>query len=196
MSEHHHRHHPAGDTGNLKTAFFLNFAFTIIEIIGGILTNSVAILSDAIHDFGDSLSLGLAWYLQKLSKKGRNSTFTYGYKRFSLLGAIITSLVLVIGSVIILYEAIPRLFQPEPAHVPGMIGMAILGVIVNGAAVWRTRSGQSMNEQVVSWHLLEDVLGWMAVLLGAVLMYFFDAPIIDPLLSIGITLFILYNVAR
>jgi len=199
MAHDHHNHHAPHETtdiSNLKTAFFLNFTFTIIEIIGGIFTNSVAILSDAIHDLGDSLSLGLAWYLQKLSKKGRNKTFTYGYKRFSLLGAIITSVVLVVGSVIMLYEAIPRLFQPEQAHIPGMIGIAILGVLANGAAVLRTRSGKSMNEKVVSWHLLEDVLGWVAVLLGAILMYFFDLPIIDPILSIGITLFILYNIVR
>lgn len=188
--------HGHQSTSNLKTAFFLNVSFTMIEIIGGLLTNSVAILSDAIHDFGDSLSLGLAWYLQNISNRERTPTFTYGYKRFSLLGAIITSLVLVVGSVIILYEAIPRLFQPEAPNVPGMIGLAVLGVIVNGIAAWRTRKGKSLNEQVVSWHLLEDVLGWVAVLIGAVVMYFFDVPIIDPILSIAITVFVLFNVVK
>lgn len=196
--QHQHDHHQHHDhtVGNIKTAFFLNFGFTIIEIIGGIFTNSVAILSDAIHDTGDSLSLALAWYLQHLSKKGRTKQFTYGYKRFSLLGAIITSLVLVVGAVVILYETIPRLTNPEPTNISGMIWLAVLGVTVNGAAVLRTRHGTSLNEQVVSWHLLEDVLGWLAVLLGAVIMYFFDLPIIDPLLSLGITAFVLFNVVR
>ncbi|PHN07665.1 cation diffusion facilitator family transporter [Flavilitoribacter nigricans] len=191
---HQHDHVHDHSSGNIRVAFFLNLGFTIIEIIGGILTNSVAILSDAIHDLGDSLSLGLAWYLQNLSHKGRTKRFTYGFKRFSLLGAIITSMVLIVGSVIILYEAIPRLSHPEPANSLGMIGLAVLGVLINGAAVLRTRSGASINEQVVSWHLLEDVLGWVAVLLGALVMYFFDLPIIDPILSIAITLFVLYNV--
>lgn len=201
MEHHHHHHnhdhaHHYSSTSELRTAFFLNLGFTIIEIFGGFWTNSVAILSDAIHDFGDSLSLGLAWYLQKLSKKGRTKTFTYGYKRFSLLGAIVTSLVLVVGSVIILYEAIPRLFHPEESDSPGMIGLAVVGILVNGFAMFRTRKGTSLNEQVVSWHLLEDVLGWIAVLIGALVMYFFDAPIIDPILSVGITVFILFNVVK
>lgn len=177
-------------------AFFLNLAFTVIEVVGGIFTNSVAILSDAIHDLGDSLSIGLAWYLQRLSRHGRTPTFTYGYKRFGLLGAILTSVVLVAGSVIIIFEAVPRLFDPPDANAPGMIGLAVLGVVVNGLAVLRTRRGTSLNEQVVSLHLLEDVLGWAVVLVGALAIYLFDLPIIDPLLSLGITLFILYNVMR
>lgn len=200
MEHHHHSHnqghHHDHGSGNIKVAFFLNLGFTIVEIIGGILTNSVAILSDAIHDLGDSLSLGLAWYLQNLSQKERTKNFTYGYKRFSLLGAIITSIVLIIGGVVILYEAIPRLSRPEPADPVGMIGLAVLGVIINGAAVLRTRHGSSLNEQVVSWHLLEDVLGWIAVLIGGVIMYFFDLPLIDPILSIAITAYILFNVVR
>lgn len=193
---HDHDHVHDHSSGNIKIAFFLNLGFTILEIVGGILTNSVAILSDAIHDLGDSLSLGLAWYLQNLSKKERTKQFTYGYKRFSLLGAIITSIVLVIGAVIIMYEAIPRLSNPEPANSLGMIGLAILGVLINGVAVLRTRKGSSLNEQVVSWHLLEDVLGWLAVLIGAVIMYFFEVPIIDPILSIAITAFVLFNVVK
>ena len=108
---HHHDHDHS--EGNLKIAFYLNAAFAIIELVGGLLTNSLAILSDALHDFGDSLSLGLSWYFQKLSKKGRTTTFSYGYKRFSLLAAIINSIVLVTGSVIILTKAIPAIFTPR-----------------------------------------------------------------------------------
>ncbi|MEP3388443.1 MAG: cation diffusion facilitator family transporter [Reichenbachiella sp.] len=191
---HDHSHHHA--EGNVKVAFFLNLSFTIIEIIGGLYTNSLAILSDALHDLGDSLSLGLSWYFQNLSKKGRTKTFSYGYKRFSLLGAIINSIVLVAGSIFILTKAIPQLFNPEETDAEGMLYLAILGIVVNGAAVFKLRKGESINEKVVSLHLLEDVLGWVAVLVGSIIMMFVDAPFIDPLLSVLISLFVLYNVYK
>ena len=194
--EHNHDHSHNHSEGNVKVAFFLNLSFTIIEIIGGLYTNSLAILSDALHDLGDSLSLGLSWYFQKLSKKGRTKTFSYGYKRFSLLGAIINSIVLVAGSIFILTKAIPELFNPEETNVQGMLYLAILGIVVNGAAVLKLRKGESLNEKVVSLHLLEDVLGWVAVLIGSIIMMYVDAPFIDPLLSILISLFVLYNVYR
>ncbi|MDD2246729.1 MAG: cation diffusion facilitator family transporter [Proteiniphilum sp.] len=182
------------DVKNIKAAFFLNLTFTFIELVGGLLTNSVAILSDAVHDLGDSFSLGLSWYFQKVAKKPRTKEYTYGFKRFSLLGAVINSLVLIVGSVVILAHAIPRLFNPQQPNVKGMLLLAVLGVIINGLAVIRLRKGSSINERVVSLHMLEDVLGWMAVLIGAGIMYFIDAPYIDPLLSVAISLFILYNV--
>lgn len=184
------------DVKNIKTAFFLNFSFTIVELVGGVLTNSVAILSDAVHDLGDSFSLGLSWYFQKVAKKPRTKDYTYGYKRFSLLGAIINSVVLLVGSVLILMNALPRFFHPQEPNVRGMLLLAVLGVLVNGAAVLRLRKGHSLNEKVVSLHLLEDVLGWVAVLAGAGIMYFVDAPFIDPLLSIAISVFVLFNVYR
>lgn len=192
-SEHHY---DQDDVKNIKAAFFLNLLFTVIELIGGVLTNSVAILSDAVHDLGDSFSLGLSWYFQKIAKKPRTKEYTYGFKRFSLLGAVINSVVLLVGSVVILAHAVPRLFYPQQPNVEGMLLLAVLGVIINGLAVLRLRKGRSLNERVVSLHLLEDVLGWLAVLAGAGVMYFVDAPIIDPLLSIAIALFILFNVFR
>ncbi|HCX05079.1 MAG TPA: cation transporter [Clostridiales bacterium] len=189
-SGHHH------ETGNIKIAFFLNLAFTIIEIIGGFWTNSMAILSDALHDLGDSLSLGVSWYLQNYSKKGPDYKFSFGYSRFSLLGALINSIVLLGGSVLILSRAIPRIFNPEPVNAKGMIAFAVLGIFINGAAVLRLRKGKSLNEKVVTWHLLEDVLGWVVVLIGSIILNFKDLPIIDPLLSMGITIYILYNVVK
>lgn len=189
-SGHHH------ETGNIKVAFFLNLAFTIIEIIGGFWTNSMAILSDALHDLGDSLSLGVSWYLQNYSKKGPDYKFSFGYSRFSLLGALINSIVLLGGSVLILSRAIPRIFNPEPVNAKGMIVFAVLGIFINGAAVLRLRKGKSLNEKVVTWHLLEDVLGWVVVLVGSIILNFKDLPIIDPLLSVGITIYILYNVVK
>ncbi|NDK56589.1 cation diffusion facilitator family transporter [Pontibacter fetidus] len=191
---HDHAHHHGGS--NIKVAFFLNLGFTILEFVGGFWINSVAVMSDALHDLGDSLSLGLAWYFEKLSKKGSDRKFSYGYKRFSLLGAVINSVVLLVGSFFILSEAIPRIFDPEPVNAAGMIGFAIVGILVNGAAVLRLKGDNSINERVVRLHLMEDVLGWVAVLVGGIILYFFDFPVIDPLLSIGITLYVLYNVVQ
>ena len=189
-------HHHNESEKNISYAFFLNLGFTIIEIIGGLLTNSVAILSDAIHDFGDSISLGLAWYLQKVSKKQSDNKYSYGYRRFSLLGAIINSVILLVGSILILSETIPRIIHPQEPDVQGMFILAILGIAVNGAAVIRLRKGSSLNEKVVSLHLWEDVLGWVAILIGSVIMYFFDVPVIDPILSVLISIYILIHVFR
>jgi len=195
--EHHHEHHHHhGDVENIKAAFFLNLFFTLFEIAGGFFTNSIAILSDALHDLGDCLSLGLAWYFQKVSNKGSDSSYSYGYKRFSLMGAIINSIVLVIGSIFILTKAIPRIFHPEKTQAAGMFLLAIVGVLVNGIAFLRLKKGSSMNEKVVSLHFLEDVLSWVAILVGSVIMYFFNVPFIDPLLSVGISIFVLINVYR
>src|SRR5690606_37374880 len=177
-------------------AFFLNAAFTIIEIIGGLLTHSTAILADAVHDLGDTLAIGTAWVLERLAGKGADSRYTYGYQRLSLFGALVNAVVLVTGSVLVLYTAIPRLFAPTMPHPEGMLGLALLGIVVNGAAVSKLREGQTQNEKVLNWHLLEDVLGWVAVLLVSVLLMFFDWPILDPLLSIVFSLCILINVAR
>jgi len=149
-----------------------------------------------LHDLGDCLSLGLAWYFQKVSNKGSDSSYSYGYKRFSLMGAIINSIVLVIGSIFILTKAIPRIFHPEKTQAAGMFLLAIVGVLVNGIAFLRLKKGSSMNEKVVSLHFLEDVLSWVAILVGSVIMYFFNVPFIDPLLSVGISIFVLINVYR
>lgn len=191
---HHHHHHHGGS--NLGTAFLLNLAFTVIEVIGGLWTNSIAILSDAVHDLGDSLSLGIAWYFERVSRKGATARNTYGYRRYSLLGGLVTAVVLLAGLGFILWQSVHRLFAPEPVNAVGMMGLAVLGVIFNGAAVLRVRKGSSLTERVVTWHLLEDVLGWVAVLVGAGVMALWDLPSIDPLLSIAISLFILWNVVR
>lgn len=195
MSEHHNHHHN-GDTKNIKLAFLINILFTILEIIGGLFTNSVAILSDALHDLGDSLSLGLAWYFQKLSHKEKNKRFTFGYSRFSIIGAVINSLVLITGSIFILLETIPRLFNPEMPDAQGMLGLAVLGIAFNGIAVLRLKKGSSLNEKVVMLHLLEDVLGWAAVLIASIVMMFYNLPVLDPVLSIMIAAFILSNVFK
>lgn len=196
MAYDHKHNHDHSSTKNIGVAFALNFVFTIFEFFGGIYTNSVAITSDALHDLGDTISLGLSWYFEKISKRKRTKKFSYGYKRFSILGAIINSLVLLTGSVIILFETIPRLFNPVQSDAAGMFWFAVIGIVVNGAAIIRLRRGNSISERVVSLHLMEDVLGWVAVLVGSVVMYFFDLPVIDPLLSVCITVYVLVNVYR
>ena len=196
MHNHNHSHGDNSASKRIGWAFFLNVVFTIIEFIGGWLTNSTAIMADAVHDLGDSLSIGTAWGLNKLSDKQANNTFSYGYKRFSLLGALINGLVLTIGSIWILFEAIPRLSAPVMPQVEGMLLLSIFGIAVNGFAAYKLSEGNSLNERILNWHLLEDVLGWVAVLIVSIVLMFKPWAILDPILSIGFTLFILFNVIR
>ena len=192
MGHHHDHHHHSSN--NIKVAFFLNFAFTILEIIGGLYVNSIAIISDAIHDLGDTISLGTSWYLEEKSYKKSNKKFSFGYKRFSLLGALINSVILIIGSLYVITEAVGRILEPEHTDAKGMIFFAVIGVLVNGYAAWKLSSGKTMNEKVASRHLVEDVLGWVAVLVVGIILNFKDIHYLDPALSLLITIYILWNV--
>lgn len=192
--QHEHSHHNHSSSRNIGFAFFLNVFFVIIEIIGGIITGSIAILSDAVHDLGDSLALGLSWVLEKHSGKKENYTYTYGYRRLSLMGALFNSLILLVGSGIILFHAIPALFNPGAPDARGMLLFSVFGILVNGIAALKLRGGKSLAEKTVRLHLLEDVLGWAAVFIVSVVMLFAYLPILDPILSLLITAFILKNV--
>uniref|UniRef100_UPI00030DFE59 cation diffusion facilitator family transporter n=1 Tax=Microbulbifer agarilyticus TaxID=260552 RepID=UPI00030DFE59 len=163
-----HKHDGESSSRRIGLAFFLNVGFTVIEFIGGLLTNSTAIMADAVHDLGDSLSIGTAWLLNRWSGKSSDSEFTYGYRRLSLFGAFFNGVVLLAGSIWVLGKAIPRLADPEMPVTEGMILLAVFGVAVNGFAAYRLSEGTSLNEKVLNWHLLEDVLGWVAVLIVAV----------------------------
>ncbi|WP_292268383.1 cation diffusion facilitator family transporter [Butyricimonas sp.] len=191
-----HNHSHGDSTKNLGIAFFLNLGFAVIEIIGGVWTNSVAIISDAVHDFGDAFSIGVSFFLERYSKKRRTRTFTYGYKRFSTLGALINSIVLLVGSVFVFMETIPRLFHPAEVNYSGMMWLAIAGLAVNGFAALRLMKGNSISQRAVMLHLLEDVLGWLAVLVGSLVIRYTGWYFIDPLLSVCIGIFILTNVCR
>ncbi len=193
---HHHGGHHHGAVKNIKVAFFLNLAFTLLEIFGGLYTNSIAILSDALHDLGDSLSLGLAWYLEGVAARDSDRSYTYGYARFSVLGAFINSVVLIVGAIFVLQNAIPRLINPQTSDASGMIVFSLIGIAVNGLAALRLNKGATLNERVVALHLLEDVLGWVAILIGSIVMLFADLPILDPILSIAIMAYVLSNVFR
>lgn len=174
-------------------AFILNLFFAIFEFIGGILTNSVAIVSDAVHDLGDCISLGLSYFLEKISLKKPDNKYTFGYVRYSVLGSLITTVILISGSILVIYKAIERLLSPVIVNYNGMIIFAMIGFIVNLMAAYLTRDGHSLNEKSVNLHMLEDVLGWLIVLIGAIFMKIFDLSILDPILSIGVALFILIN---
>jgi len=180
----------------MKLALALNLGFACIELVGGLWTNSVAILSDALHDFGDALAVLLAIVLEKVSHKKSDTSFSYGYRRFSTLGAVITGVVLVLGSIFILIEAVPRLLNPQQPHADGMILLAVLGVAVNGFAAYRVSHGSSLNERMLMWHMLEDVIGWALVLIGAIVMKFYHLPQLDAGMAIALALWILYNVFR
>ena len=177
-------------------SFILNFVFTIIEFVGGLITNSVALLSDSVHDLGDSISIGIAIYLEKKSKKKPDKKYTYGYRRFSLLGALISSIILLIGSGVIIFEAINRLINPELINTELIIYFAIFGVVVNGLAAFNTSKGKSLNEKAITLHMLEDVLGWFALLIASIIMHFTDITILDALLSLVFTIFIIFHALR
>jgi cobalt-zinc-cadmium efflux system protein len=192
--------HPSGGGqgagGRIALAFALNVGFTLIELVGAWYTNSVAVLADALHDLGDSLALGFAWAMERVAGRAPDARFSYGYRRFSLLAALVTGMVLLAGSPAIVLTAVPRLLAAEPIRVPGVLGLAVLGVAVNGFAALRTRAGGSLSERMVTLHLLEDVLGWALVLVMAAVLAVTDWYWLDPLVSLAIAAIILWNVAR
>lgn len=178
---------------NILIAFLLNLAFSVFECIGGIFTGSVAIVSDAVHDLGDAASIGIAYFLEKKSQKQPDEEYTYGYGRYSVIGGVITTVILLAGSLMVMINAVKRILNPAEINYNGMILFAVIGVLVNLGAALVTREGDSLNQRAVNLHMLEDVLGWAVVLVGAVVMRFTDFGLIDPLMSIGVALFILVN---
>lgn len=181
---------------NILIAFLLNLFFSIFEFVGGIFTGSVAIVSDAVHDIGDAASIGCSYFLEKKSKKQPDEIYTYGYSRYSVIGSVITTLVLLFGSAVVIYNSILRIANPVTINYNGMIVFAVVGVIVNFFAAVFTREGDSLNQKAVNLHMLEDVLGWIVVLVGALVMRFTDFALIDPIMSIGVALFILINAIK
>lgn len=178
---------------NILIAFILNLAFSIFEFIGGTITGSVAIVSDAIHDIGDALSIGISFFLERKSKKEPDEKYTYGYVRYSVLGGFITTSILLVGSILVIIGAVKRIQNPVEIHYDGMILFAIVGTVTNFLAAYFTREGDSINQKSVNLHMLEDVLGWVVVLIGAFIMKFTDITLIDSFMSIGVALFIFYH---
>lgn len=189
---HHHHHHNGSQ--NILIAFFLNFTFAIIEFIGGYLTNSMAIYSDALHDLGDSTALLMSYFFEKFSKKNPDQKYTYGYRRFSLLSAMINAVILLLGSIFVIKESVERLSDPQPVVSEGMFALAVLGIAVNGFAAYRMSKEDGINQRMVMLHLMEDILGWIAVLIVSVILYFKPWFILDSILSILVSLMVLKGV--
>lgn len=181
---------------NILIAFILNLAFSVFEFIGGIFTGSVAIVSDAIHDMGDAVSIGISYFLEKKSKQQPDENYTYGYARYSVFGSLITTVILLFGSVMVIFNAVNRIINPVEIDYNGMIVFAIIGTAVNVAAAFFTRDGTSLNQKAVNLHMIEDVLGWIVVLLGAIVMKFTDFALIDPIMSIVVAVFILIHALK
>ncbi len=178
----------------VRFAAFLNVVFTILELVGGLLTNSLAILSDALHDFGDSIALLGSWFFERGAQKSPDTSRTFGYQRLSLFSALFAASILIGGSIFIILQAIPRLLNPELVNAFGMLGIAIIGMLFSSIGFFLLKKGESLNEKVLSWHLLEDLLGWVIILVGSLVIYFWEIYIIDPMMTIGLSIFVLYNV--
>ena len=178
---------------NILMAFILNLGFSIFEFIGGIFTGSIAIVSDAIHDIGDASSIGISYFLEKKSKREPDEQYTYGYARYSVIGGLITTLILLIGSIFVIANAIVRFVEPRDINYDGMLIFAVIGVFVNLFAALFTHGEGSINQRAVNLHMIEDVLGWIVVLIGAFVMKLTDFALIDPIMSIGVAVFIFVN---
>lgn len=181
---------------NIFIAFILNLCFSVFEFLGGIFTGSVAIMSDAVHDMGDAASIGLSYFFEKKSNREPDKHYTYGYVRYSVLGGVITTFILLFGSVAVVFNAVEKIIHPTEINYDGMIVFGIIGVIVNFLAAYFTHGGNSVNQRAVNLHMLEDVLGWVVVLVGALIMRFTDFKLLDPIMSIGVAVFIFINAIK
>lgn len=191
----HHHHKKAGE--NLAFVFFMNLTFNIIVIAGGLATNSMAILADCIHDFSDTISIALAWVLERVAQKDSTDKYSYGYQRFSILGAVIISVFVIVMAFVILSEAIPRLFSPEGVDAGGMLLIAIVGIVFKSLSVYRLHGGETFNERAILLHQMGDIFEWIAILiLSLVLMFWDGAAYLDPFVSIGIAIWLIFNLGR
>ena len=172
-------------------AFFLNLSYAIVEFIAGGIFGSSAVLADSVHDLGDAIAIGISAFLETISNREEDSHYTLGYKRFSLLGAMVTAVILMTGSVLVILENIAKIFHPQPVNDEGILWLGILAITINVLASLVIRKGQTKNESILSLHFLEDTLGWVAVILMAIVLRFTDWYILDPLLSLAISFFIL-----
>lgn len=181
---------------NIFVAFILNLLFSVIELIGGIFTGSIAIISDAVHDFGDAVSIGTSFFFEKKSKRQPNERYNYGYARFSVLGGVITTVILLVGSALVIYNAIGRFLNPVPIQYDGMLVLAVVGLVVNLIATHFTHGGGSINQKAVNLHMLEDALGWVVILIGAIVIRFTEFYLLDPMLSILVAVFVLVGALK
>ena len=191
----HYHHKKASE--NLAFVFLINITFNIIVIIGGLATNSMAILADCIHDMSDTISMALAWFLEKIAQKDSSDNYSYGYQRFSILGAVITSLFVIVMAFFIISEAIPRLFMSVGVDAEGMLIIGIIGLVFKSVSVYRLHGGETFNEKAIFYHLLGDIFEWIAILILSIILIFWEgASYLDPFVSIGIGIWLIFNLGR
>ncbi len=195
--DHSHQHkYDNKESRSILVAFLLNITFVIIELIGGFYSNSVSIISDAIHDLGDSISLLITFVLSILANKGRDDHYTFGYKRILVVGALMNSAILFIGSIYVYWQSIQRFIHPEEVNAKIMFYVAILGIVVNGISVYKMSNNRSLMSKSVMLHLIEDLLGWIAVFISSIVIYFFNINRVDDVLSFIIATIILINAVK
>ena len=172
-------------------AFFLNLTYAIVEFIAGGVFGSSAVLADSVHDLGDAIAIGISAFLETISNREEDNQYTLGYKRFSLLGALLTAIILMTGSVLVILENVTKILNPQPVNDEGIFWLGIIAITINVLASLVVGKGKTKNESILSLHFLEDTLGWVAVILMAIVLRFTDWYILDPLLSLVISFFIL-----
>lgn len=210
MGLHHHHGHKHGatcshgdsvssenrSTRNIAIALLVNISFAMIELVGGYWTHSSAIQADAIHDLGDSAALIGALLLQIVAALPPRSGYHFGFRRLSLVSAFFTSVLLVVGSLFVMNQAIAGFNNPAPLHLDGMLILALLGVLANGYAAWQMSGGNTQNEKAMAWHMIEDLMGWVAILISSIVLRFWNAPWLDPLLAIVIAVIVFIGAGR
>ncbi len=187
-----HLHGVSG--GRLLLAFVLNVVITVAQIIGGIISGSLALLSDALHNFSDVSALAISYFAQKISAKRATRFGTFGYKRAEIIAALFNSSVLAGIGIYLVYESVMRLYNPQPVVSSWVIALGMLGVVVNGGSIWllEAEAEGSMNIRAAYLHLLGDTITSVAVVTGGAAIYFWHIYWVDPLISILIALYLIY----
>lgn len=189
---HIHKHEVKGK--NLVISIFLNLVITIAQIVGGIISGSLALISDALHNFSDVLSLIFSYGAHKLSRRKASIDHTFGYKRAELIAAFINAITLVIVALFLIYEAATRIFHPQPIESTLVIWLAILGIAVNGSSVLLLKkdSKHNLNMKSAYLHLLTDMLASVAVLIGGILMKLYGWFWVDSVMTLLIAFYLIY----
>jgi cobalt-zinc-cadmium efflux system protein len=196
--ESHHTQQSIQISSRLFLSIILNAFITLVEIIGGIASNSLALISDAIHNLSDTLALTLAWLANRVSQRKPNARLTFGYKRFEILSAFINASVLTAISIYLIYEAVIRFLHPEPVKPTLMLAIAIIGLFANLFSVLFLHhdSTHSLNVKAAYLHLLGDTMSSLAVIGGAILIKFTNILWIDPVLTLLISIVIIVQAYR
>ncbi len=193
MSEHHHHHHDVSGK-NLFITIVLNIIITVSQIVGGIMSGSLALLSDAMHNFSDVIALAIAYVANRLSARPNTMEKTFGYKRAEILAALFNASVLIGIAIFLIVESFHKFYHPEAVNSIWVIGLGLLSIVLNAASVLLVKDDahDNMNIKAAYLHLLTDVMTSVAVVGGGLLMYYFGLFWIDPLISVFIALYLIW----